>query len=99
MSQIITQLPIIYCTPTEFFDKLEELYLGQVLVVARYEKEKDEIIRECFMRTGNTTYQKLISNNYNTCQSNILNTASTNGDENNVIIREKEWYGTNVLYE
>ena len=56
----------------EFFDKLDKLYLGQVLVVTRYEKEKDKIINECFMRTGNTTYQKIIDNTNDTGVSNAI---------------------------
>lgn len=59
MSNITTQLPIIYCTPMEFFDKLEELYIGQVIVAIRYKKEKDDLVSECFMKTGDGTYKKI----------------------------------------
>ena len=90
MAQITTILPTIYCTPMEFFDKLEELYLGQVIVVTRYTKEKDEVVSECFMRTGNTTYQRIFDNDYNSGISNISDKTSINGDENNVIIRKEE---------
>lgn len=77
-------LPVIYCTPIEFFDKIDELYIGQVLVVTRHSKKNNDIINEVWIRDGNTSYRKIDPSN-----TPIHVTIDTNGDENNVIIREE----------
>ena len=76
MSDIQKIMPVLFCQAIDFFDKIEELYIGQVLIVSRYSKEKHDFINEVWIRVGNTTYRKLD-------ESNISN---MNGDENSVII-------------
>ena len=53
------QLPILYCQAIDFFDKLEELHIGQVLIVNRYSKEKKDIINEVWIKLDDTTYRNI----------------------------------------
>lgn len=84
MSDIQKVLPILYCQPIDFLDKIDELYIGQVLVVSRYSKKNNDIINEVWIRDGNTSYRKI-----NPSDTQINVTINTNGDENNVIVREE----------
>lgn len=84
MSDIQKVLPILYCQPIDFLDKIDELYIGQVLVVTRYSKKNNDIINEAWIRDGNTSYRKI-----NPSDTQINVTINTNGDENNVIVREE----------
>ena len=84
MSDIQKVLPILYCQPIDFLDKIDELYIGQVLVVTRYSKKNNDIINEVWIRDGNTSYRKI-----NSSDTQINVTINTNGDENNVIVREE----------
>ena len=79
---IRSRLSVLYCHSNEFLDKLEELYIGQVLIVTRYSKENHDIISEAWIREGNTIYRKLNGLDISASTNNI-------GDKNNVIIREE----------
>ena len=59
MSDIQKVLPILYCQPIDFLDKIEELYIGQVLMVTRHSKKNNDIINEVWIRDGNTSYRKI----------------------------------------
>lgn len=84
MSDIQRVLPILYCQSIDFLDKIEELYIGQVLVVTRYSKKNNDIINEVWIRDGNTSYRKI-----NPSDTQIKVMFNTNGDEDNVLIREE----------
>ena len=84
MSDIQKVLPILYCQPIDFLDKIDELYIGQVLVVTRYSKKNNDIINEVWIRDGNTSYRKI-----NPSDTQINVTFNTNGDENSVIVQEE----------
>lgn len=56
-------LPVLRCQSSDFFDMIEELSIGQVLIVTRYSKSKKEIINETWIRYGNTTYGKIENTN------------------------------------
>jgi len=84
MSDIQKVLPILYCQPIEFLDKIDELYIGQVLVVTRHSKKNNDIINEVWIRDGNTSYRKI-----NLQDTIIKATFNTNGDEISVIARKE----------
>lgn len=84
MSDIQKVLPILYCQPIDFLDKIDELYIGQVLVVTRYSKKNNDIINEVWIRDDNTSYRKI-----NPSDTQINVTINTNGDENSVIVQEE----------
>lgn len=79
MSDIQRVLPVLYCQATDFLDKLDELYIGQALVVARYSKEKHDIINEVWIRDGNTSYRKIAPSD-----TKIKVITNMTGDEDNV---------------
>ena len=77
-------LPIIYCQAIDFFDRLNELYIGQVLVVSRHSNEKKDIINELWIREGNTVYRTLDGSSIT--KTSIFDVSNMNGDENNVMV-------------
>ena len=82
MPDIERVIPVIFCQAIDFFDRLDELYIGQVLIVTRYSKEKHDLINEAWIRDGNTSYRKL-----HEFDSNSV--SNMNGDEDNVVVRRE----------
>lgn len=71
MANNYTVLPIIYCQAKDFFDKLEELYVGQVIVVSRFSDKTKEPITDVFMKTGVDSYKKINDKNGDVCNVDI----------------------------